>query len=110
MGASFCSAGKGALSAVGMAFERLGRHRRLTQCLGTVGLASMIYALSLGTSHAQSDQDLAAAAQNPVGNLISLPFQNNTLFGIGPNDEIVNVLNIQPVIPFQLDCVWSDTL
>jgi hypothetical protein len=50
----------------------------------------------------QSADDLAAAAQNPVAAMISLPFQNNTLFGIGPDDDTANVLNIQPVIPVSL--------
>ena len=47
-----------------------------------------------------SEQDLAKAAQNPVADLISLPFQNNTNFGLGDYDRTQNVLNIQPVIPF----------
>src|SRR5690606_4309199 len=38
----------------------------------------------------------------PVAAMISLPFQNNTLFGVGPDDDTANVLNIQPVIPFTL--------
>lgn len=49
---------------------------------------------------AQDQGDLAKAAQNPVAAMISLPFQNNTLFGVGPDDDVANVLNIQPVIPF----------
>ena len=33
--------------------------------------------------------------------MISVPFQNNTYFGVGPNhDKTANVLNIQPVLPF----------
>jgi hypothetical protein len=48
---------------------------------------------------AQDQADLAKAAQNPVAAMISLPFQNNTLFGVGPDDDVANVLNIQPVIP-----------
>jgi hypothetical protein len=33
--------------------------------------------------------------------MISLPFQNNTFFGAGANhDKTANVLNIQPVLPF----------
>jgi hypothetical protein len=33
--------------------------------------------------------------------MYSLPFQNNTYFGAGPNhDKTLNVLNIQPVLPF----------
>ena len=39
------------------------------------------------TSYAQSEEDLAKVAQNPVGNLISLPLQNNTIFGFGPYDR-----------------------
>jgi hypothetical protein len=34
--------------------------------------------------------------------MISLPFQNNTNFGVGPDDKVQNVLNIQPVWPFAL--------
>lgn len=49
----------------------------------------------------ESQEELAKAAQNPLANIMSFPFQNNTNFGYGPNnDRIQNVLNIQPVIPF----------
>jgi hypothetical protein len=49
----------------------------------------------------QYTQDLAAAAQNPVAAMYSLPLQNSTFFGVGPNhDQAANVLNIQPVLPF----------
>ena len=57
--------------------------------------------LSLTSAASAQDQaDLAKAAQNPVAAMISLPFQNNTLFGVDPDDDVANVLNIQPVIPF----------
>jgi hypothetical protein len=49
-----------------------------------------------------AQEELAKAAQNPVASVISLPFQNNTNFGIGPHDTVQNVLNIQPVWPFGL--------
>ena len=52
-------------------------------------------------------QDLAKAAQNPVANMISLPLQNNTNFGVGPGDDVQNVLNIQPVIPVKLSENWN---
>ncbi len=47
----------------------------------------------------ESAEDLAGAAANPLADLISVPFQNNTNFGIGPYDRTSNVLNIQPVVP-----------
>jgi hypothetical protein len=47
---------------------------------------------------------LAEQAQNPIANLISVPFQNNTTLGMGPKeDQTLNVLNIQPVVPFRLN-------
>lgn len=46
-----------------------------------------------------SKEDLAQQAANPIANLMSFPFQNNTDFGFGPYDRTRNVLNIQPVIP-----------
>ena len=50
----------------------------------------------------QDQADLAKASQNPVAAMISVPFQNNTFFGVGPDDDVANVLNIQPVIPINL--------
>jgi hypothetical protein len=62
-------------------------------------LAAVLLPLT-STAFAQESGDLAKAAQNPVAAMISLPFQNNTFFGVGPGDDTANVLNIQPVIPF----------
>ena len=55
----------------------------------------------------KSTQDLAKAAQNPIADLISLPLQNNINFGVGPGDDVQNVLNIQPVIPVSLSENWN---
>lgn len=49
-----------------------------------------------------STEELQKAVQNPVANLISVPFQNNIDFGNGPYDRTSNTLNIQPVVPFKL--------
>jgi len=49
---------------------------------------------------AQSAEELAAKAANPLANMISFPVQNNTNFGLGPFGRTNNVLNIQPVVPF----------
>ncbi len=67
--------------------------------------------------HAQTDEsnaaqgnsasDLAKAAQNPIADMISLPFQNNTNFKFGPLDKTQNVLNIQPVYPVNLNSDWN---
>lgn len=59
-----------------------------------------------GDAEAQTEA-LAKAAQNPVANLISFPFQNNFNFGVGPEDVTQYVLNVQPVIPISLNEDWN---
>jgi hypothetical protein len=74
-----------------------------------VGLAILI-ALSVtatSSAYAQQGEDLRDAAQNPIADLISVPFQNNTNFDIGRTDNTQNVLNIQPVYPTHLNETWN---
>jgi hypothetical protein len=42
-----------------------------------------------------------------VGNLISVPFQNNTNFNVGPLSKTQNILNIQSVIPIEVNKDWN---
>ncbi|HKE40455.1 MAG TPA: neuromedin U [Casimicrobiaceae bacterium] len=59
-------------------------------------------------AHAElSAEELAKLAQNPVGNLISVPFQNNTNLNFGPEKGTQNILNIQPVIPIEVNKDWN---
>ena len=55
----------------------------------------------------ESDSELAKKTQNPVADLISVPFQNNFNFNYGPNNDLQYVLNVQPVIPFHLTEDWN---
>ena len=55
----------------------------------------------------ESASDLAKKLQNPVGDLYSFPFQNNTNFNYGPNKGTQDILNIQPVIPIHLNENWN---
>ena len=48
----------------------------------------------------QSEEDLSKAAANPLADLMSFPFQNNLNMNYGEYNRNVNILNIQPVIPF----------
>ncbi|MGO4675699.1 transporter, partial [Bosea sp. 2YAB26] len=62
---------------------------------------------ALAEASTNSTADLAKAAQNPVADMISLPFQNNFNFNVGPHRQLQNVLNIQPVIPITLNKDWN---
>lgn len=54
------------------------------------------------------DAELAKQLQNPVASLISVPFQNNFEFNLGPNgDGFKYTLNFQPVIPVSLGKDWN---
>ena len=55
----------------------------------------------------QSATDLAKKTQNPVADLISVPFQFNTFFETGPKGKTQNTLLIQPVIPLTLNDDWN---
>jgi hypothetical protein len=54
-----------------------------------------------------STGDLATASQNPIADLVSVPFQNNTNFNNGPFGRTQNILNIQPVVPMHLNADWN---
>jgi hypothetical protein len=50
---------------------------------------------------------LAMKLQNPVANLISVPFQNNLDFGIGSTHAMQYKVNVQPVIPISISNDWN---
>ena len=67
----------------------------------------MVEAVAESTPGQESTDELRKAAQNPVASMISVPLQNNTDFNIGPDKKTKNTLNIQPVLPFELNDDWN---
>lgn len=75
-----------------------------------ISTITILFATQLSFTSAfaeMSSTELAKLAQNPVGNLISIPFQNNTNLNFGPEEKTQNVLNIQPVIPISISDEWN---
>jgi hypothetical protein len=79
--------------------------------VSTLGMLALIAALLLclvldatraASAADDSETDLAKKTQNPVADLISVPLQSNFNFNTGTKDEMVYVLNVQPVIPIKL--------
>lgn len=64
-----------------------------------------------GTPPPAASEEAAALAKrlsNPVASLISVPFQNNFDFNMGPNDGGWRyTMNFQPVIPITLNDNWN---
>jgi len=73
----------------------------------TIAMLLVLAAANSAFGQEKSAAELAKATQNPLASMISLPFQNNTNFGIGPDDDTSNILNIQPVWPFSLNEDWN---
>ena len=74
----------------------------------SLACAVSVWAETPAAPDASADSEkLAKETQNPVANLISVPFQNNFNFGLGPNEVTQWVLNVQPVIPVSLSEDWN---
>ena len=73
------------------------------------GIISLVFSVMIFTTAnmavgqtSEEVKDLEKAIQNPIAAMISLPFQNNTDFGLEPGNKAKNVLNVQPVVPVGL--------
>jgi hypothetical protein len=92
--------------------------RRCIACLRATAVAALLAAAApavaqtgpapIGPAHDPHGLGaLARKAQNPLANMYSVPFQNNTNFDVGARQGTQNILNIQPVLPFELNADWN---
>jgi hypothetical protein len=51
--------------------------------------------------------DLAQQLSNPVADLVSVPVQFNFADGVGPDEAVRTIVNLQPVVPFELNDDWN---
>ena len=85
---------------------RLGHAMKEAMSAFLRGLLALSIAACL-TSPASAQHPLAEKSQNPIAELITVPFQNTTNFGVGTPDKRQNVLLFQPVAPISLDPDWN---
>ena len=56
---------------------------------------------------ADDTAELAKKLSNPISDLVSVPFQFNWYQAVGPLELSTFILNVQPVIPLQLNDHWN---
>ena len=75
---------------------------------GWLAFTTTLFAQDAVTNNEAKETELAMKLQNPISNLISVPFQSNFDFGAGPKgDGFQYKLNIQPVVPFSISKDWN---
>jgi len=79
---------------------------RLMGALILLGAANLAV-LPSASAEELTKEELAKLAQNPIANMISVPFQNNINFNVGPDRGVQNILNFQPVVPFGISEQWN---
>jgi hypothetical protein len=84
-------------------------HCRTLRWLATLTLALLLplAARAQAPGGSSDASELAKQLSNPVADLVSVPFQFNWEEGVGDQDATRTVLNVQPVVPFQLNDDWN---
>ena len=91
----------------GDAFARGGLAVALVALIG-IALASAASAADESQAASDDSAELAKKLQNPIANLISVPFQNNFEWGAGQGSKGFRYLvNVQPVIPISISEDWN---
>ena len=71
-------------------------------------LSILVLVVSSGNVHS-NEKGLASESMNPLSTIISLPFELNTFYNIGPEETRGSNLNIKPIYPIKLN-EWNLSL
>jgi len=106
--ASFAVWAKNGVRQAAAHLQREGVLRRFVLLVAATTCAFLVATAAVAQEEQQHDVTaLAKTTQNPVGDLISVPFQFNFNTGGDLEDTTFFNLNFQPVIPFRLNANWN---
>src|SRR5262245_12466189 len=81
---------------------------RIMRLVAAVSLVTVVsLASAVRAAEEESATELAKKTQNPVADLISVPFENSFLFRAGPSKRTITNLLVEPVIPIHLTHDWN---
>ncbi len=82
--------------------------RSAAALIATFVLSGSVFADAAPAGDAAQMAELAKKLANPTASLISLPLQGNIDWGGGPHDDGMQFkLNVQPVVPIDLNADWK---
>ncbi len=88
--------------------SRLGRVKHRIFPRSSCGLLAVsLLTFTACVSQVIAQDDLSQQSQNPVANLISVPFEINTYFDVGPTEKLANVMLVKPVYPMSVGDNWN---
>lgn len=73
----------------------------------SIGLFSLANTALAEGEHHNAAYNLAKQSQNPISMLSRLSFENNATLNNGPDDELINILNIEVTLPMRLLSNWN---
>ncbi len=79
------------------------REFRVTLCIMLLAMSVLCW----GAVPVRAQEEEAHQAQNPIANLISVPFENDFNPHTGIHREFSYVLEVKPVVPFHLSEDWN---
>jgi hypothetical protein len=80
---------------------------RILQHRASIAVLGFVAAVSSPARANLTPEELAKLSQNPIGNIINVPFQENANLNDGSDKRTRNVVNIQPVIPVEITKEWN---
>lgn len=68
----------------------------------SITLLALLITITTQALAESADIELAKKSQNPVGDIISLPFEYNMNFNVGPEDATVHTIDFKPIYPVRV--------
>jgi hypothetical protein len=81
--------------------------KRIISKLTMISFALGLVIWANGPASAQKEHSLGEKSQNPIGNLISMPFENDVNGGVGALNRTQDVILFKPVVPVSLGPDWN---